>query len=292
MRTLVVGGTRFIGAHVVTQLTKAGHDVTVFHRGKSEHSSLPDVRHVRDPRAEYPITEFPAEIAEERWDLVVHMVLMGEADARVAVTTFAGTIGRFVMASSSDVYRAYGRLTRMEPGPPDPVPLDEAAPLRESRYPYRGQEEQLGTFAHDYEKILAERVVMKADDLPWTILRLPKVYGPEDNADLGSIYGFAGAPDWRWTHSHVRNVAGAIVHAATHPQAVRRIFNVGEAVTPTMAERLSNLPPSPKERPTLPPFDFDQNFVLDTSRLRDELGFVDLVDEEGAKNAMLRVSTE
>jgi len=292
MKTLVVGGTRFIGAHVVTQLFDGGHDVTVFHRGQSGHPDLPDVRHVCDPRAGYPITAFPAEIAEQRWDLVVHMVLMGEHDARAAVAAFAGKIGRLAMISSGDVYRAYGRLTCTEPGPPDPVPLDEAAPLRESRYPYRGQEDRLGAFARDYEKIMAERALSNADDLPWTILRLPKVYGPEDNADLGTIYGFAAAPDWRWTHGHVRNVAGAIVHAAMQPLALRQVFNVGEADTPTMAERLSSLPPRDRPPPALPQFNFEQDLVLDTTRLRSTLGFVDLVDETAAQRALIEISTD
>lgn len=292
MKTLVVGGTRFVGAHVVKQLFVGGHDVTVFHRGQSRHPDLPDVRHICDPLANYPIKAFPPEIAERSWDLVVHMVLMGEPDARAAVAAFTGKIGRIVMISSGDVYRAYGRLTGAEPGPPDHVPLDETAPLRESRYPYRGQEHQLGAFARDYEKILAERILIDAEDLRWTILRLPKVYGPEDNADLGTIYGFAAAPDWRWTHGHVRNVAGAIVHAATHPLAVRRVFNVGEAETPTMAERLSSLPQSQHAPPTLPQFDFEQDLVLDTTQLRSTLGFADLVDETAAKRTLVQMSAE
>mgnify|MGYP000686902668 CR=1 FL=1 len=35
MRLLVVGGTRFIGKHVVGVARSRGHDVTVFHRGRS-----------------------------------------------------------------------------------------------------------------------------------------------------------------------------------------------------------------------------------------------------------------
>ena len=33
MHTLVMGGTRFLGVHVVENLLRAGHDVTLFHRG-------------------------------------------------------------------------------------------------------------------------------------------------------------------------------------------------------------------------------------------------------------------
>ena len=34
MNILVIGGTRFIGAHVVARLAEVGHTVTGFHRGK------------------------------------------------------------------------------------------------------------------------------------------------------------------------------------------------------------------------------------------------------------------
>ncbi len=36
MRILFIGGTRFIGAAAVRQLSETGHEVTVFHRGQSE----------------------------------------------------------------------------------------------------------------------------------------------------------------------------------------------------------------------------------------------------------------
>ena len=35
MRILVIGGTKFIGPPLVQELVNNGHDVTLFHRGKS-----------------------------------------------------------------------------------------------------------------------------------------------------------------------------------------------------------------------------------------------------------------
>ena len=35
MRILVIGGTSFIGPHVVERLVQLGHEVAVFHRGKT-----------------------------------------------------------------------------------------------------------------------------------------------------------------------------------------------------------------------------------------------------------------
>jgi len=287
MRILIIGGTRFIGAHAARQLVEAGAEVTVFHRGKSEAALPAEVRHIRDALAEYPIARFPDAAAKADWDVVVHMVMMGEADGRAAAETFAGRAGRLVMISSGDVYRAYGRVTGHEPGPPDPVPLTEDAPLRTALYPYRAQAAQLGAYAQDYEKILAEAVTREAAT-PSAILRLPKVYGPEDNANLATVYGFAAAPQWRWTHGHVANVARAIVLAATHPKAAGRTFNVGEAHTPTMGERLARLPPRPARKP--PPFHFEQDMACDTGRIRAELGFAEIVDETEAMRSLAEVS--
>ena len=194
MKVLVIGGTRFIGAHVVQRLHDAGAQVTAFHRGTSSNPILPEIEHVLDPSAEYPITAFPADLMRD-WDIVIHMVAMGEADADAAARSFAGRTGRLVLISSCDVYRAYGRLTKAETGPPEVMPLHEGSPLRSVLYPYRNMEAQLGAYAHDYDKILAERAVQRAPGLDWTILRLPKVYGKEDNGDLSTVYGFAAVPD-------------------------------------------------------------------------------------------------
>jgi nucleoside-diphosphate-sugar epimerase len=290
MKILMIGGTRFIGAHVVRRLHDAGAEVVAFHRGTSANPILPKIEHVLDPSAEYPVTDFPDQLRRD-WDVVIHMVAMGQADAEAAVRTFEGRTQTLVMISSCDVYRAYGRLTKIEPGPPEPVPLTEDAPLRSVLYPYRGMEKQLGAFAHDYDKILAEKAVRGARELDWAILRLPKVYGPEDNGDLSTVYGFAAAPEWRWTHGHVENVAAGIVTSATHPKARNEIFNVGEELTPTMGERLAQLPTRSALLPDLPPFDYHQPLVIDTTKIRHCLGYAEVVDERLAMSGLASVTT-
>src|SRR5262249_62099847 len=98
---------------------------------------------------------------------VVRMVAMGQVDADAAVRTFQGRTQRLVMISSCDVYRAYGRLTKAEPGPPEPTPLTEDAPLRSVLYPYRGMEAQLGEFVRDYDKLLPEKALRARAKLRW-----------------------------------------------------------------------------------------------------------------------------
>ena len=286
MHVLMIGGTRFIGPHVVRGLVALGHSVTVYHRGVTEADLPGGVHHIRDPAATMPVLSFPREVLEPPLDAVIHMIPMGERDARAAVETFRGRAGRLVALSSGDVYRAYGRFTGLEPGPVEEGPLSESSPLRTVSYPYRAQAKSPDDWAYSYEKILVERVTLAAPDLPGVVLRLPKVYGPGDNADLATIYAFRDHPRWRWTHGYVENVAQAVVLAACHP-AAGGIYNVGEAVTPTVADRLARLPPSSSVAASPMPANFDQHIVYDTSRIRRELGYAEPVSyEEGLRRTL------
>jgi nucleoside-diphosphate-sugar epimerase len=227
-----------------------------------------------------PIEKFPTELFDFAPDVVIHTVAMGGVDAEASVQAFSGRTGRLVLLSSGDVYRAYGRFTKIEAGPPDQGLLAEDAPLRTKLFPYRTEATSQESLQYWYEKILAERAVLSDAGLPGTVLRLPKVYGPGGNEDLRTIYRHRNHPDWRWTHGFVENVADAVALAATHPLAGGRVYNVGEAHTPTIAERLAWLPSSTIEPDLNSHFDFTQNLAYDTSRIRTELGYREIVPEE------------
>src|SRR5215471_1180496 len=152
MRLLIIGGTNFIGPALVRQLVDQNHDLVVCHRGQTERALPASVRHIHDARAGIPVTVFPKEILSENFDVVVHMIAMGEADARSAVEAFRGRVPRLVALSSGDVYRAYGRFTGLEPGSPEPGLLHESSPLRGVLYPYRSKAKSSADWTHDYEK--------------------------------------------------------------------------------------------------------------------------------------------
>ncbi len=132
VRVLLLGGTGFLGPEVVGQLVRAGHDVTVFHRGTHEADLPASVEHLHGDRAN--LGSFGAELRRASPEVAIDMRPMTEDDASAFVRALSGLALRCVVISSADVYRAYGRLNRTEPGPPDPVPLDEDAPLRERLY--------------------------------------------------------------------------------------------------------------------------------------------------------------
>jgi nucleoside-diphosphate-sugar epimerase len=311
MRVLVIGGTNFIGPHVVTALDQRGHDVTVYHRGLHEPELPPAVRHIHSSRASIPFLHFPSSLSDPAPDVVLHMFPVGEDDARAAVARFIGVARRLVALSSGDVYRAYGRLLGTEPGPPEPVPFDENAPLRETRFPYRHAAAGPADWTYHYEKILAERVFL-GSRLPSTVLRLPAVYGPGDTQhrlrpylkrmddQRPAILLEEAHASWRWTHGYVEDVAQAIALAVVDERAAGQVYNLGEAIAPTLAERVRQLGelagwsgtvvPLASER--LPahlrtPYQPRQDLVVDTRRVRRELGFHESVPtDEGLRRTV------
>jgi nucleoside-diphosphate-sugar epimerase len=290
MRILIIGGTRFIGPRVVRRLARDDHQVGVFYRGEHEASLPTSVVRFKHPEAHIPVTNIPSELQAYSPDVVLHMIAMGERDAETARDAFVGIARRLVVLSSGDVYRAYGIFKGTEEGELEPVPLAESAPLRSRLYPYRRSDTPHGALEYYYDKILVERTIAADARLPTTVLRLPKVYGAADNADLATVYGFRAHPHWRWTHGFVDNVAQAIVLAIECELASGRIYNVGEETTPTIAERLQYLP----ENPDAPRFDqvgnFSQDIVYDTSAIRSELGYREEIPEKDAMRNLCRKS--
>jgi hypothetical protein len=72
-----------------------------------------------------PVHLFYAELLKPEPDIVIHMIAMGEADARAAAEFFRGHTNRVVWISSGDVYLAYGRFSGVEPGSVEPARFEK-----------------------------------------------------------------------------------------------------------------------------------------------------------------------
>lgn len=312
MRVLIIGGTSFIGPHVVRSLVSDGHEVTIFHRGEHEPELPGSVRHVHSTFAAFPVLSFPAELVFWKPDVVLHMVAMGERDAEAVVCAFKGVARRLVVPSSGDVYGVYGVLIGSESEAAESGLLSEESPLRKNLNPYRKMAKGPDDWIYSYEKIQVERVVMSDPELPGTILRLPAVYGPGDgrrgfSAHLKrmddrrpAILLDENQARWRWSHGYVENIAAAIVLAITDDRASGRIYNVGEGSVPTTAERVRLLAKLvgwtgeivPLPRASLPPhlrdaYHYSEDLAYDTSRIRIELGYKEVVPvEEGLRRTV------
>lgn len=294
-RFLVIGGTGFIGRHVVAHLLAAGHDVAVLHRGHTITdlpASVP--RLLGDRRA---LSDLGDEIRSLAPRVVIDMIAYTEVEARAAVQVFRGVAERLVVASSQDVYRAFDRFRRRSEGPPEPVPYDEEAPLRERLYPYRGADPGQDAWVRDYDKILVERAVMEGSGPAGTVLRLPMVYGPGDRQhrilpylkrmDDGRrvILLEAGQAGWRWTRGFAADVGAAIARAATDDRAAGKVYNVGERDALTEREWVLEIGRTagwegeivPVQAESWPAsrtatVDWGQPLVADTGRIHRELG--------------------
>ena len=214
---------------------------------------------------------------------------------------------RLVALSSADVYLAFCRVNGIEEGPADPAPLTEDAPLRTVRFPYRGKVDRL----HDYDKILCEEIATGDPALPGVVLRLPMVYGPDDyqhrfgewcrRMDDGrpAILMKDSFADWRCSRAFVEDVASAVDLAVDNPEA-HGIYNVAEPDCPTNAEWVAELAaatgwsgsvvrvPAARCPESIGGTACDaQHIVLDTSRIRAELGYAETTDRAAALAATI-----
>jgi nucleoside-diphosphate-sugar epimerase len=311
MRVLVIGGTSFIGPHIVQHLSDDGHEVVVFHRGQTEADLPAAVKHIHGDKRE--LAGFKDEFRRLKPDVVLHMIAGQAQDAWALTRTFAGIAGRTVVISSQDVYRAYGRLRNKEPGLPDPIPLSESAPLREKLYPYRDEPfpgaelPERRREVDDYDKILVERLILSEPRLPGTVLRLPAVYGPNDPQHRSFKYlkrmddGRAAilmdekASKWRWTRGYVENVAHAIMLAVTDERSQGKVYNVGEVEALTEGEWVRQIGRAAgwdgrvvaMQEDSLPAhlksdYNWTHHLVTDSSRIRCELGYCEPVPRDEA----------
>lgn len=304
MRILILGGTRFIGPHVVHRLIEWGHSVTIFHRGLNQAQFPPSVRSILGDRRE--LDGHRLEFERLAPDVVLDMYAMCEQDALDSTRVLSGIAGRFVVVSSMDVYRAYGVLLGLEDGPPDPLPLVEDSPLRTRLYPYHGADTIPLDRTEEYDKIPVEQVVLTRPDLPGTVVRLPMVYGPGDFRHR--LYPFLQRMDrgrptivlpesvarWQGVWGYVENVALAIALAVSEERATGRVYHVAEAEPVDELERLSRLAmvagwpgrfvviPNTQVPSWSPPLNLAQRWVADSARIRRELGYAEAVDTQEA----------
>lgn len=294
MQILVLGGTRFVGPHVVRELVNDGHRVAVFHRGETESHLAASAHHLHGDLADFE--RYLPDLRRLEPEVVIDLRAFRREEGR-RVLGLRGVARRGVIASSADVYRAFGRVQGTEPGPPDPVPLTEDSPLREV------------VISDDYDKVGVEREAQKDPTFPVTVLRLPAIHGPGDyqhrlyhyvkRMDDGrqAILLDAAVASWRWMRGYVEDVAHAIALAATDERAAGRIYNVADPEAFTEEEWVRRigrvhgwignviaLPSAelPKGLRQWEKYDLGQDYAVDSSRIRGELGYAERVEADEA----------
>ncbi len=310
MRVLVIGGTGYLGPSVVRRLLAHGHTVQVFHRGATAADFSADVHHISGDRRR--LHDFRHQLRELRPEVVVDVIAATRQHAQALIETFRGIARRTVILSSGDVYLANDVLSRKVAGPVQATPLEETAELRTHLYLFRRLPMPPSTWVdwNNYEKIDVEQTALSDASLPATILRLPMVYGPGDHEGTKRrFYAYLKRIDdarsfillnethaeWRAPWGYTDNVAEAIALAVGNDRAAGQIFNVCEPDRPTMRDLLEDLasvtgwsgeivttpqlcpPPDPSGQHNL-----NQHLDLNSTNIRAELGFRELIDRRGA----------
>ncbi len=229
---LLIGGTRFIGRHTVTEFREHGYDVTLFNRGNHENpfESDPDIAHVEGDRENESALEAAAESVDP--DVVVDLVAYKPRDVETATRVFED-VDAYVYVSSGAVYRA------------------EVIPKREDESPLYDctQEQAVDDSASSYgpRKAEGDRTVFRAADrgVAAMALRPPVVYGPHDYTDRLAYWVervnthdrvlLPGDGTNIWHRVYVKDVASAIRVIAESGKP-GEAYNVGDRDIPTLAE--------------------------------------------------------
>jgi 2'-hydroxyisoflavone reductase len=174
MRLLVLGGTRFLGRHVVDAALARGHDVTVFTRGRN---LLPAewgarVEHRigdRDPRNEPGLRA----IEQGEWDAVVDTCGYVPRVVGAGARLLAGRVAHYTFVSSMSVYADCSR-----PG------YDETAPVTELTEPASENiEKDYGALKAACEREVTTEFAGRA-----CVVRPGLIVGPYDPTDRFSYW--------------------------------------------------------------------------------------------------------
>ena len=100
MRILILGGTLFVGRHLVEGAQARGHEVTLFNRGQTGPDLYPDVETRHGDRAAGDL----ASLREGAWDAVFDTSARVPRWVREAATLLADRVGHYAFVSSCSVY--------------------------------------------------------------------------------------------------------------------------------------------------------------------------------------------
>jgi nucleoside-diphosphate-sugar epimerase len=300
MKIMLIGGTNFIGPVLAEQLSRAGHDIVLFHRKNTR--EIPFRQLQGDCGV---VSELSRAVSAIDPEVVIHMTALFEAHVSALEQALDGRKTRVVILSSADVYKAYEVLVRLSDAPPVPLPLDEESPLRDVLYPYRGR--LAADFSHDYEKILVECAAMQSPVIDAVILRLGMVYGKNDpNHRFREPVMLMRRGDKRielprqmaasrMCRCYVEDVAYGIGLAAEKGMP-NEIYNLSALETPSEREwyeRIAKLMEWDgeisvnQEAPPQGDANLAQDFIMDSSKIRRQLGYEDSTPiEQGLLNTI------
>ncbi len=163
MRILIIGGTAFVGRHIAQAAIDAGHDITLFHRGRTGPDLFPQATHLSGDR-----NEGLSALRAGDWAATIDVCAYLPRQVRALASALNGRGGHHLFISSASVYR-----TPVAPG------FDESAPLAELADP---AVEEITAQTYGGLKVLCERAAAEMHGSGTTIVRPSYVIGPYDRS--------------------------------------------------------------------------------------------------------------
>ena len=100
MRVLVLGGTLFVGRHIVEAALDRGHEVTVFNRSRTGPGLYPEVEHLRGDRDAGDLDA----LGNRSWDAAFDTSARVPRWVRDSAGLLADRVGHYTFVSSGSVY--------------------------------------------------------------------------------------------------------------------------------------------------------------------------------------------
>ncbi len=161
---LVLGGTGFIGPHMVREALRRGHRVTLFNRGRTNNALFPDLETIRGDR-----NNGLDGLRNRRWDAVVDNSGYVPRHVRDSARLLAPNVGRYLFISTVSVYADF-TISNAESSPLAAID-DESI------------EQVTGETYGPLKALCEQRVRTEVDDERLTILRPTYICGPGDHTD-------------------------------------------------------------------------------------------------------------
>lgn len=164
MKILILGGTKFLGRHLVDATLARGHEVTLFNRGKTNPNLFPNVETITGDR-EHDIEK----LSGREWDAVLDVAGYLPRIVRLSAEGLQGSVKRYVFISSISVYADFKK-----------VGLDESYPV--GKLQDESVEEITGE-TYGPLKALCEKTVQDIYGDRALVIRPGLIVGPHDPTD-------------------------------------------------------------------------------------------------------------
>ena len=310
MTVAIIGGTGFLGTAVAARLLARDIEPLVIARGQHP-VALPDgARFAAADRMDR--AAIAALLREHRATAAIDIFALSLRNTQAVLDAVAETGVRYVLVSSTDVYSNYEGLLKKAAPPIRPEPATETSPLRIMRYPYRGNSRRPqgieNDLFEDYDKIPIEEAARADARFPSVIVRPPMIFGPGDkqhrfgwavrNVASGRRFELdARAARWLNSYAYIDDVADGLALAATHPAAVGRTYNIAqpsvrsirqwaETILPLVAPGIEIVEVGTEAGGIMADraeaSDLRYPLTLDSTRIRAELGYTEIVPETDA----------